>query len=185
MEHVRKIKNEISQKIVSRNRHIAKMFSKQYLIWSWTQKERGQSAKLFDVGSLPITTSKYNFVDIPITTNQGFYMDEFQRIMWLNKLEQLKQQAEDDNELMFIFGIVYAALEQGQLSRLKEQYSKFADIRIKELEDDLKKLEDQLGDIVIERAQKIISSPYDDFKLGNKHDDYFPFNESGENDQRT
>ena len=112
-------------------------------------------------------------------------MDEFQRAVWLDKLEKLKQQAEDGDayELMYIFGTIYAALEQGQLPQLKEQYSKFVDTRIREIEEHLRTLEGRLEDSIVEQARGIISSPYEDFKLKDEHDDHFPFDQNSEEDQ--
>lgn len=114
-------------------------------------------------------------------------MDNFQKAVWLENLSQLKQQTEDEGifDLSYIFGVTFAALEQGELPRLKEQFVQFAHIKTKELEEQLCKLQEQMGDAIVQKAREIISPSREDFKLKKTHDDHFPFREDETEDQNT
>jgi hypothetical protein len=100
-------------------------------------------------------------------------MDEFEKIIWLGKLETLKEEAEDSDisELAYLFSVICTSVKNGQLSKLQEQFSVFL---IEEIEKTQERLRTLHG---IQEIEKI-----NEFLYNEDDDDHFPFNDDSDLD---
>ena len=100
-------------------------------------------------------------------------MDEFEKAIWLSKLETLQEEAEDADisELAYLFSVIHISMQHGQLQKLKEQFSFFLTEELEETQERLKTL------------RKIQESKNTENFLYNETDDnHFPFSKDSEFD---
>ena len=93
-------------------------------------------------------------------------MENIERILWLNKIENLRGEAQENGlaDLAFILWTLYAAVEQGFLPELKEHYSQFVDARIEQLESEIE-----------QKKQQLKQDEIDEYLYDDEQDQHNPF----------